>query len=149
MCIRDRPNNYKGVANLIINKIKPWCQEEKISISDFPIKKENVVAFVKLIDEGKVSSSIAYQRLFPALITQNEKTPLQLAEEMDLIQSNDESELLEIVNEVLDKNPDKVTAYKKGKKNLIGFFMGEVMRSSKGKAEPKSTNALLRKILES
>ena len=149
LAICEKTKNYKGVANLIINKVKPWCQEEKVSISDFPIKKENIIGFVKLIEEGKVSNSIAYQRLFPALITQPEKTAQHLAEEMDLIQSNDEGALLEIVNEVLEKNPDKVTAYKKGKKNLIGFFMGEVMRSSKGKAEPKSTNALLRKILES
>ena len=146
--ICKKTKNYKGVANLIINKIKPWCQEEKISISDFPIKKENIASFVQLIAEGKLSNSIAYQRLFPELINQNEKTPLQLAEELDLIQSNDDDALLELVNDVLGKNPDKVAAYKKGKKNLIGFFMGEVMRSSKGKAEPKSTNALLRKILE-
>ena len=56
--------------------------------------------------------------------------------------------LEKLVEEAIEKYPDKVAAYKKGKKGLIGFFMGEVMRASKGKAEPKSTNALLRKKLE-
>ena len=72
---------------------------------------------------------------------------LELAEEMNLIQSDDEGFIEKIVDDILTKNPDKVKAFKKGKKGLIGFFMGQVMRESKGKAEPKATNALLLKKL--
>jgi aspartyl-tRNA(Asn)/glutamyl-tRNA(Gln) amidotransferase subunit B len=79
-----------------------------------------------------VSSSIAYQRLFPALISSPEKSPEALAQELNLIQSNDADFLGKIVNEILEKNPKEVEAYKKGKKNLIGFFMGQVMKNSKG-----------------
>ena len=128
---------------MIINKIKPWCNEQKIAIGNFPIKINSIVGLVDLIEGGKVSSSIAYSRLFPELIEQPEKSPQVLAEELNLLQSKDEDFLEKIVNEVLEKNPDKVAAYKKGKKNLIGFFMGEVMRASKGKAEPKSTKEIL------
>ncbi|MEM6965967.1 MAG: hypothetical protein AAF573_14465 [Bacteroidota bacterium] len=106
-----------------------------------------MIEFVQLIEAGKVSNSIAYQRLFPKLIEQPQQSPEALAQQLNLLQSADVDFLAKIVNEVLAKNPDKVAAYRKGKKNLIGFFMGEVMRNSKGKAEPKATNALLRKKL--
>jgi len=145
--ISKNTKHYKAVANLIINKIKPWCNDKKISIVDFPIPIKSIPSFVELIGSGKVSSSIAYQRLFPELIKQPGKTPDELAEELNILQSADEDFLEKIVNEVLEKNPDKVTAYKKGKKNLMGFFMGQVMRSSQGKAEPKATTALLLKKL--
>ncbi len=145
--ISKNTKHYKSVANLIINKIKPWCNDNKITISDFPIPTDSIPAFVELIESGKVSSSIAYQRLFPKLIEHPEKTPDALAEELNILQSADEDFLEKIVNEVLEKNPDKVAAYKKGKKNLMGFFMGQVMRSSQGKAEPKATTALLMKKL--
>ena len=148
LAICEATKNYKAVSNLVINKIKPFCNEEKISISDIKVSPKAFAAFADLIESGKVSSSIAYQRLFPALISSPEKSPEALAQELNLIQSNDEDFLEKIVNEILEKNPKEVEAYKKGKKNLIGFFMGQVMKNSKGKAEPKSTNALLRKKLE-
>jgi len=139
--------NYKGAANLVINKINPWLSEEKKSIDDFPINHQQLGALIQLIDEGKVSNTIAYQRIFPALLT-TKKMPLEIAEALNLVQSSDTDFLEKLVDEVIAKNPDKVKAYQKGKKGLIGFFMGAVMKASKGKAEPKSTNALLRKKLQ-
>lgn len=147
--ICEATKNYKAVSNLIINKIKPFCNEEKMAISALKVSSKSFAEFADLIESGKVSSSIAYQRLFPALISTPEKSPEILAQELNLIQSNDEDFLEKIVNEVLEKNPKEVEAYQKGKKNLIGFFMGQVMKNSRGKAEPKSTNALLRKKLDS
>ncbi len=140
--------NYKSGANLIINKILPWCNEQKLEIGQFPLVFKQLAAFIQLIDEGKVSNSNAYQRIFPQLIEQPERSPLEIAKELNLIQTADEDFLEKIVDEVLAKNPDKVGAYQKGKKGLLGFFVGEVMRQSKGKAEPKTTNALLIKKLE-
>jgi len=140
--------NYKSGANLIINKILPWCNEQKLEIGQFPVSFKQLSAFIQLIDGGKVSNSNAYQRIFPQLIEQPERSPLEIAKELNLIQTSDEDFLEKIVDEVLAKNPDKVSAYQKGKKGLLGFFVGEVMRQSKGKAEPKTTNALLIKKLE-
>ena len=74
--------------------------------------------------------------------------PLAIAEALNLVQSDDADFLEKLVDEVLAKNPDKVKAYQKGKKGLIGFFMGAVMKASKGKAAPKTTNALLTKKLQ-
>ncbi len=140
-------NDPKACANLIINKVRPYLQQEKISIEKFPLSQKQLVAFIKLIQTGKLSSSIAYQRIFPALIESPEQTPLAVAERLNLIQSDDEDFLTKIVDEVLAQHPKEVAAYQKGKKNLIGFFMGEVMKKSRGKAAPKTCNALLRKKL--
>ena len=139
--------NYKGAANLVINKINPWLSEEKKDITEFPINHQQLGALIQLIDDGKVSNTIAYQRIFPELL-KTKKMPLAIAEALNLVQSDDADFLEKLVDEVLAKNPDKVKAYQKGKKGLIGFFMGAVMKASKGKAAPKTTNALLTKKLQ-
>ncbi len=141
--------NYKAISNLIINKILPWCQEQKLEIEQFPVGFKQLATFIQLIEEGKVSNSNAYQRIFPQLTAQPERSALEIAQELNLIQTSDEDFLEKIVDEVLAKNPTKVAEYQKGKKGLLGFFVGEVMRQSKGKAEPKITNALLIKKLDS
>ena len=133
----------RPTANLVINKILPHLSEAGISIDQFPVPQAHVAQFVQLVDEGKVTASIAYQRLFPALVEQPDTPPLQLAEQLNLLQSSDENFLEKIVDEVLAANPDEVAAYRGGKRALVGFFMGQVMKASKGKAEPKATNALL------
>ena len=81
------------------------------------------------------------------MIKSPHKKPLDLANEMSLLQSDDTDFLTKLVEEVLAENEDKVKAYQNGKKGLLGFFMGEVMKRSKGKAAPKATNELLRKKL--
>ncbi len=139
--------NYKGAANLMINKISPWLSEEKVTIREFPTNHAQLGALIQLIDDGKVSNTIAYQRIFPELLT-TKKMPLEIAEALNLVQSDDTDFLEKLVDEVIAKNPDKVKAYQKGKKGLIGFFMGAVMKASKGKAAPKTTNALLVKKLQ-
>ena len=138
--------NYKAAANLIINKINPWLAENNKEIDNFPINHQQLGAFIALIDEGKVSNTVAYQRIFPVLI-KSDDPPLKIAEDLNLIQSSDTDFLEKLVVEILAAHPDKVKAFKKGKKGLIGFFMGQVMKASKGKAAPKSTNALLMKKL--
>ena len=141
-------NLHKPVANFLINKILPYLHESKTEYAQFPINPSEIIELLELIESGKVSNSVAYTQLFPALIAPNRSsTPLALATEMGLIQSADTGFLEGIVNEVIAKYPDKVTEYRKGKKGLLGFFMGEVMKASTGKSEPKATNALLLKAL--
>ncbi len=150
LAMTDHTPHYKSIANLIINKINPYLSEEKLTLEEFTVPEKRLAEFIGLIEDGKVTASIAYQRLFPAVVEQPDQEVLSLAQKMNLLQSADEDFLEKIVGEVLSKNPDKVKAYQNGKKGLIGFFMGEVMRASKGKAEPKATNALLaRKLAKS
>lgn len=139
--------NIISAAKLTINKILPYISEKGIPFSEFPISNKNIIDYILLIENGKVSPSIANQRLFPVMADRPEIAPEKLAEELNLIQSDDEDFLEKIVDDILSKNPDKVKAYKNGKKGLIGFFMGQVMKASQGKAEPKKTNALLAKKL--
>jgi aspartyl-tRNA(Asn)/glutamyl-tRNA(Gln) amidotransferase subunit B len=148
---------YKAIANLIINKILPTVNEMKMGVSDFPLTAHQLGEFLTLIESDKISNSVAYQTLFPKMLAAVEGLSTEaasqvsataLAENLNLFQSADTDFLVQIVKDVLAKNPDKVLDYKKGKKGLIGFFMGEVMKASKGKAEPKATNSLIVKELE-
>jgi aspartyl-tRNA(Asn)/glutamyl-tRNA(Gln) amidotransferase subunit B len=140
--------HYKSAANLLINKIMPYVAEKNIAYSAFPIAYKQLAVFIALIDDGKISNSAAYQRLFPKWLEETEKDPLQLAQSLNLIQNSDEGALEKIVDDIVAKNPEQVKRYQKGKKGLIGFFMGEVMKASRGQADPKVTNALLRKKLD-
>lgn len=144
----EHTKNYKGAANLIINKIKSYLNENNLALSGLNIGYETLAAFIALIDSGKVAAAIAYQRLFPLLLAQPEKNVEALAEEAGLIQLADEDFLKKAVLSVVAKYPEKVAEYKKGKKGLIGFFMGEVMKETQGKAEPKTTNQLLAEVLK-
>jgi aspartyl-tRNA(Asn)/glutamyl-tRNA(Gln) amidotransferase subunit B len=143
----EKINNKKAAANLLVNKIKPYIAEQNIDIKDFNVSLEKLSDFVDLIESGKVANAIAYQRIFPELVKETNETPLQIAERLELFQNNDDDFLEKICRDVITRFPEKVTEYKKGKKGLIGFFMGEAMKLSKGQAEPKSTTALLTKIL--
>ena len=102
---------------------------------------------IKLIDDGKVSSSIASQKIFPELLNGNDD-PLKVAESLNLIQDSNEDAILGFINEVIKQHPDEVERYKGGDKKLTGFFMGQLMKVSKGKADPKKASALMRETLD-
>lgn len=144
----EQVNQKKALANLMINKIIPYCNEHEIALSTFPIAPAGIAEFIALIDSGKVSNTIAYQKIFPELVSDPSNTALNIAEKHNLIQRSDSNFLADLIQAALDANPDKVKAYKNGKKGLLGFFMGEVMRNSKGKADPKATNSMIREMLE-
>lgn len=142
------PAAAKNLANLVINKLLPWSVQEGKALSECPVPQQAWHTFAALIESGKVSASAAYQRLFPALLEAPHTDPEQLANELQLIQSADTDFLDGIVNDVLSRFPDKVTEYQKGKKGLIGMFMGEVMKMAKGKADPKATQKMLEERLK-
>ena len=142
------PAAAKTLANLVINKLMPWWNEQNISPDRQPVSDDTWKAFAALLDSRKVSASAAYQQLFPAVLAQPDRDPQLLAEQMGLLQSDDSDFLNEIIETVLQRFPDKVAEYKKGKKGLIGMFMGEIMRAAKGKADPKTTQQLLEEKLK-
>ena len=146
-----KSNLYKPAANLFINKFLPAIHADEHTYIKIMIHLQQWQEMLELIENGKISPSAAYQKLYPAILeTPSVSTTVwAMAEKMNLLQSSDSDFLTEIVNDVLSKNTDKVAEYKKGKKGLLGFFVGEVMKLSKGKAEPKATNALIIKALDS
>jgi len=138
----------KAAANLMINKVLPYVNDENKDIQAFPIAAEQIIELIELIQSDKISNSIAYQKLFPELLKRPNSSPSELAEKLNLLQSSDDDFLQNLITQILEQNPDKVNAYQKGKKGLIGFFMGELMKQSKGKANPKEAKKLLAERLD-
>jgi len=135
--------HYKPLANLFINKIKAYQKEKPDTI--FSIKQ--LTDFVELIATNQINITVANQQLFPAMAASPDKSVKDLAKELNLFQSDDGDFLEGLITDVLAKNPDKVKAYKNGKKKLLQMFMGQVMRNAKGKADPKKLQKLLQKHL--
>ncbi len=139
--------NYKAASNWMMGPVKSVLNDRNISAGQLAVTPDKLAAIIKLVDDSKISYTAASQQLFPSLLENPEKDPLQLANDLDLIQESDSDNLKSVVEEVLNAFPDKVKAYKNGKKGLIGMFMGEVMKKTRGKADPKLTNKLLSEIL--
>ncbi len=140
--------NYKAAANWVMGDVKSYLNENGVDISAFPIEVARLGELIELIESGKVSYSIASQRIFPEMLLTNEISPLEIAEKLNLVQDSDEGAILAFIQQVINENPSEVTRYKNGEKQLTGFFMGQLMKVSGGKADPKSANALLRAKLE-
>ncbi len=140
-------SNYKAAANWLMVNIKSYLNQNAMEITDFPVKPVQIAEMIKMIDEGKITHNIASKIIFAELIKHPDKTPAQIAEEQDLTIKSDASELRQIIEQVLAQYPGKVEEYRKGKRGLIGLFMGEVMKATKGKANPKEANKLLNELL--
>ena len=139
----------KSAANWMLGPVKSYLNENNSTIGAFPISAQTIAQLIALIEEGKLNFSTASSRIFAALLKEPTADPLVLANQLNVVQDSDEANVLAWVEEVLNRMPDKVTEYKKGKKGLIGLFVGEVKKVSKGKADPKLTNDLLLKKLQS
>lgn len=140
--------NAKAASNWLTVQIKSLLNEQALHISEFPLTPKRMAELVDLIDSGKVSHTIASQKIFPKMLEQPDKTPAAIAEENNWIQESDSNALTELAKQAIAKYPEKVAEYKSGKHNLLGLFMGELMKLSKGKADPKVANELMRKLLE-
>lgn len=145
LCLHTK--NYKAASNWIMGPVKSYLNELAMHVADFSLKPVQIAEIIQLVEEGKLSFSAASNQLFTAFVQQPHKKALELAQELNLIQSSDSGEIQGIIDAVLAENPAKVEEYRSGKKGLLGMFMGEVMKKSKGKADPKVANQLLQKSL--
>ncbi len=143
-----RTTNYKGAANWVMGDVRSWVNERGLTMEQFPISAERLAGLVTLIDSGKVSHTIASQKLFPLMLEDTSLSAADLAEKHDLVQHTDEGLIESIMQQVMTTYPDKVQAYRNGNKGLLGLFMGEVMKGTKGKADPKRANEVVRRLLE-
>ena len=140
--------NSKGAANWVMGDVRSWMNERGLTMEQFPIRAERLAGLVHLIDAGQVSHTIASQKLFPLMLEDLSATAEQLALKHDLVQSTNEDEIIAIVRQAMATYPEKVEAYRSGNKGLLGLFMGEVMKGTKGKADPKRANEVVRRTLE-
>ncbi|MBI1838008.1 MAG: Asp-tRNA(Asn)/Glu-tRNA(Gln) amidotransferase subunit GatB [Flavobacteriia bacterium] len=141
--------NYKGAANWLMGDIKSYLNQNGIEIENFPITPDKIADLIALLDANKVSSTVASQKIFPELIHHPEKNPLQIAEELNVLQDSNEDSIKGYILEVIEKNPSEAERYRNGEKQLVGFFMGQLMKISQGKADPKASNELMREMLSS
>jgi len=146
--IIEYTKNNKAAANWLIGPIKSYLNDKAIDIKAFPIAPKTIAEIIALIEEGKLNFASASQNLYPALLEQPNANVLELAQSLNIIQNSDSSAIEKIVDAVIAENPAKVEEFKAGKKGLMGMFMGQVMRKSGGKADPKIATALLTEKLK-
>ncbi len=139
-------DDYKSASNWVMGDISKVINEEKITAIDFPISPKNIGKLINLINNKTISNAIA-KDVFPEMLKEN-KDPEVIIKEKNLVQITDTSAIEEIVDKIIDANEKQVQQFLDGKEKVLGFFVGQVMRESKGKANPEIVNKLLREKLE-
>ncbi len=147
--VSQHSDHHKLTSNFVMGKIRSYLNEHSIGFRAFPIEPKKLADFINLIGNGVITNEIASKKLFPYLLENPDTDVGKAVNDLGLTNQEGEDFVLRLVNEVLDENPDKVKAYHNGKKGLTGMFMGEVMKRSKGKADPQQANKLITETLES
>ncbi len=140
--------NYKAASNWMMGPVKSYLNELTMSIKQLTVSPKALAELIAVVDSGKVSFAAAATKIFPELVKADGRSALKIAEELNLIQDSNTDSIRPIIEEVLAKYPEKVAEYRGGKKGILAMFMGEVMKATKGKADPKVTTHLLTEILE-
>lgn len=141
-------NHKKSLVNWLTGAIRALLNEQGISIADFKLAPVQLAGLINLVDDKKITQQIALQQLLPELIKQPEAVATELAAALNLLIAENGDELSGFVAEVLSKYQPQVEAYKKGKKGVLGLFVGEVMKLAKGKADAQKINELLQDKLK-
>lgn len=140
-------HNYKAACNWLTGDIRSFLNKNAVKLSEFNVPARSIGELIHLIDDNKISYTAAAQNLLPLLIKSPNRTPGEIAETEGLLHDTDENAIEVFIKQVLDGNPAEVDRYRGGEKQLVGFFMGQVMKATKGKADPKTTNKMLQKLL--
>lgn len=138
--------HYKAAANWVMGDMKSYLNTNAINVGDFPISPERLAEMVNLIADGKISNNLASQKLFPAMLENNDSAE-KIASANEWLQSGDSNEILELLKEVMNENPSEVERFKNGEKKLMGFLMGQLMKKSRGKADPKVATKLINETI--
>lgn len=137
--------NVKTSVNFLMGEISAHLKDEKVGINETKLTPQNLVELVNLIEKGTISNNIGKQIIFTML--KEGTAASQIVEKQGLSQISDEGAIKEIVQKVIESNQQQVEAYKAGKVQLFGFFVGQVMKETKGRANPKTVNDLLKEFL--
>ncbi len=144
-CVRIFPQP-KAVSNWVMGPLLGLLNARNLGIEASPVSAEHLADLLTLVDEGTISGKIA-KTVFDKMADTG-KPPKKIVEEKGLVQVSDAGALEAEVDAVLAANPDEVAAYKGGKKKLMGFFVGQVMKATRGKANPRLVNEILGKKLD-
>jgi aspartyl-tRNA(Asn)/glutamyl-tRNA(Gln) amidotransferase subunit B len=145
-CVRLHPQP-KTVANWIMVELIRELKRQELDIEQCPVSAVHLALLLDLIQEGMISGKIA-KAVFEEMC-ETGKAPKTIIQEKGLIQVTDQTQIQAVIDEVLQGNGAKISDYKNGKTKLFGYFVGEVMKKTQGKANPKMVNEILKKKLDS
>ena len=137
----------KIASNWVMGDFLAYLNEEKLEVTESPVTPRTLAELIEIIEDGTISGKIA-KEVFEDM-WKSEKDPREIVEEKGLVQITDTAELEKIVEEVLAASQKQLEQYKSGKTQLFGFFVGQTMKATRGKANPKIVNELLKKKLSS
>jgi aspartyl-tRNA(Asn)/glutamyl-tRNA(Gln) amidotransferase subunit B len=139
----------KENSNWLMGPVKSYLNETATPLKEFALPSQKLAELIALVDQRHFSYTVAVQELFPRLVRSPSARILHLAQELNLVQNSDQGFIGSIIDVVIKEFPLKVEEYQNGKKGIVTMFMGEVMKRSKGKADPKAANEILvRKLTE-
>jgi len=141
----EERDKMKSVSNWVMTEVLRVVSERKIGIHQFPVSPANLAGIIRLISDGTISTKIA-KEVYTEMLRSNED-PGKIVERKGLVQLSDRSALEKIVSEVIGNNPAQVQKYQSGNEKVFGFFVGEVMKATNGKANPGLVNTILKERL--
>jgi len=152
ICKSLKKSNFKAASNWMMTEVMRILNQDKIEITEFWVTEKNLASLINLIDDGVISNNIA-KEVFAEMLKHKDslskaQSPEFIVKEKSLVQLSDSSEIEDIVIKILADYPDEVKRYKNGEAKLAGFFVGKIMKESKGKANPQKVNELLNKHLK-
>ena len=142
----ENAKDAKLLSNIMIGDISSLLNKENIEITDSKLSTKNVSELVSLVTEGVISGKIAKTVLEETW--DSGLSPIEIVESSGLKQIDDDDEIERIIDQIISEHPDQVTAYKGGKDKLFGFFVGQIMKATQGKANPASANKILKDKLD-
>ncbi|GIV34549.1 MAG: aspartyl/glutamyl-tRNA(Asn/Gln) amidotransferase subunit B [Chitinophagales bacterium] len=134
-------------ANWMLGTVRAWLNQNNVSMESFPIKPRQLAALIDMISRGEVSHSAAVSAVFEEMIANPAAEPRNIVVKLNLFQNSDVATIQRYVTQVVESYPEKVKQFHNGKKGLTTFFMGEIMKASGGKLDPRLTNQILTKTL--
>lgn len=140
-------NDYKAASNWVMVEVLKVLNEQKIDIEEFAVTPQNLGGLINLIQQGTISGKIA-KDVFAEML-ETKQTAEKIVREKNLVQISDTSEIEEIIQQIFDANENQVKEFLEGKEKVFGFFVGQTMKATKGKANPQVVNELLKKKFES
>ena len=140
--------NFKSAANWVMVNIKSHLNQQAKTINELELKPAYIGELIKLIDENKISHSLASQKVFPKMIEHPAESPSSIAEKYNWISQSNEEDLSTVIVQIFKNNPEETKRFKEGEKKLTGFFMGQIMKATKGTADPKLTAKLINQLID-
>ncbi len=137
----------KQISNWLMGPVKSYLNEHNVSIDQFVLSPKNLADVINLVEKGVISHNLAVQQLFPLCIENPKRSPSEIVAEQKWSQEQSSDELKTWVDQAIAAYPEKVLEYQQGKKGLLALFIGEVMKRSKGTADPKKVNQIVNEAL--